>query len=265
MTCARLKEAPSMQRRVLVRLSTTLGAMALVLIAGTSSAENPGQFGTPKGNEGTRIFKAAEHPFYTGQFRLRGQKTTLVGGMQDQSPWDHLDYAGKRLTAVQGAIDIDVNEISNTGKVIAEFTEGSDRYKIVFDRFSASKPYQDGGIATRVYEHGDSGNGDPLYPNLGIPYAVTAVIMVLNSWHSDKTSERRGHVAAVYVLSGTSLILSVYLKQHFWLSYALMCLAIPGPFAALAPFWSNASETFPRSLFGLVVGLVNRGTRLVWR
>ena len=164
MTCARLKEAPSMQRRVLARLSTTLGAMALVLIAGTSSAENPGQFGTPKGNEGTRIFKAAEHPFYTGQFRLRGQKTTLVGGMQDQSPWDHLDYAGKRLTAVQGAIDIDVNEISNTGKVIAEFTEGSDRYKIVFDRFSASKPYQDGGIATRVYEHGDSGNGDPLYP-----------------------------------------------------------------------------------------------------
>ena len=28
------------------------------------------------------------------------------------------------------------------------------------------------------------------------PYAVTAVIMVLNSWHSDKTRERRGHVAA---------------------------------------------------------------------
>ena len=164
MTCARLKEAPSMQRRVLARLSTTLGAMALVLIAGTSSAENPGQFGTPKGNEGTRIFKAAEHPFYTGQFRLRGQKTTLVGGMQDQSPWDHLDYAGKHLNPVQGAIDIDVNEITNTGRVIAEFTEGSDRYKIVFDRFSASKPYQDGGIATRVYEHGDSGNGDPLYP-----------------------------------------------------------------------------------------------------
>src|SRR5207253_938197 len=67
-----------------------------------------------------------------------------------------------------------------------------------------------------------------------IPYAVTAVIMVLNSWHSDKTSERRGHVAAVYLLSGTSLVLSFYLKQHFWLSYALMCLAIPGPFAALA-------------------------------
>ena len=61
----------------------------------------------------------------------------------------------------------------------------------------------------------------------------------------------------MYVLSGTSLVLSVYFKQHFWLSYALMCLAIPGPFAALAPFWSNASETLPQGLFALVVGLVN--------
>jgi len=91
----------------------------------------------------------------------------------------------------------------------------------------------------------------------GIPYAVTAVIMVLNSRHSDKTRERRGHVAAVYVLSGLSLILSVGLKEHFWLSYALMCLAIPGPFAALGPFWSIPSETLPRGAVGVVVGLVN--------
>jgi nitrate/nitrite transporter NarK len=51
--------------------------------------------------------------------------------------------------------------------------------------------------------------------------------------------------------------LSVLLKQHFWLSYALMCLAIPGPFAAMAPFWSIPSETLPRAFLGLVVGVVN--------
>ena len=72
--------------------------------------------------------------------------------------------------------------------------------------------------------------------------------MVLNSWHSDKTQERRGHVAAVYVLSGTSLILSVLLSQYFWVSYAFMCLAIPGPFAAMAPFWAIPSETMPRNV-----------------
>ena len=90
-----------------------------------------------------------------------------------------------------------------------------------------------------------------------IPYGVTAVIMILNSWHSDRTGDRRGHIAAVYILSGTSLILSVLFRDHFWISYALMCLAIPGPFAAMAPFWSIPSETLPRSFLGLIVGVVN--------
>jgi sugar phosphate permease len=90
-----------------------------------------------------------------------------------------------------------------------------------------------------------------------VPYAVTAVIMVLNSWHSDKTRERRGHVALVYTLSGASLVLSVLTRDHFWLSYAFMCLAIPGPYAALAPFWAIPTETMPRAVFGPVIGLVN--------
>ena len=90
-----------------------------------------------------------------------------------------------------------------------------------------------------------------------IPYAVTAVVMILNSWHSDKTRERRGHVAAMYFMSGISLILSVASSDHFWVSYAFMCLAIPGPFAAMAPFWAIPSETLPRSVMGIVMGLVN--------
>jgi sugar phosphate permease len=90
-----------------------------------------------------------------------------------------------------------------------------------------------------------------------VPYAVTAVVMVLISWHSDKKHERRGHVAAMYFMSGASLILSVALSNHFWVSYAFMCLAIPGPFAAMAPFWAIPSETLPRSVMGIVMGLVN--------
>jgi sugar phosphate permease len=90
-----------------------------------------------------------------------------------------------------------------------------------------------------------------------IPYAVTAVIMILNSWHSDKTRERRGHVAFVYTLSGASLVASVLTRDHFWLSYAFICLAIPGPFAALAPFWAIPTETMPGNVFGPVIGLVN--------
>lgn len=91
-----------------------------------------------------------------------------------------------------------------------------------------------------------------------IPYVITACLMVLNSWHSDKTHERRGHAAASYALSGVCLILSVLMREHsFWVSYALLCFAIPGPFAAMAPFWAIPSETLPRSVMGVVMGLVN--------
>ena len=123
-----------------------------------------GQFGTPKDTEGTRIFKATEHPYYSGEFHLAGGRATLVGSMRDSSPWDHLDYAGKHLTPVRGTIEIDVHELVNTGLVVAEFAEGTDQYRVVFDRFEGAVPYQDGGIATRVYEHGDSNHGDSLYP-----------------------------------------------------------------------------------------------------
>jgi sugar phosphate permease len=90
-----------------------------------------------------------------------------------------------------------------------------------------------------------------------VPYAITAVVMVITSWHSDKTRERRGHVAAVYALSGTSLILSVLCREHFWVSYGFLCLAIPGPFSAMGPFWTIASEIMPRNVLPLVVGMVN--------
>jgi hypothetical protein len=136
----------------------------LALTPMVSIGAEPGQFGTPKSDEGTRIFKATEHPNYSGQFRLTGQGTVLVGSMQDRPPWDHFDYAGKRLNPVSGRISIEVDERANTGRVLVDFVEGADRYRIVFDRFTGTAPYQDGGIATRVYEHGDSGNGDPLYP-----------------------------------------------------------------------------------------------------
>src|SRR5215510_7188699 len=82
------------------------------------------QFGTPKGTEGTRIFNATEHPYYSGEFHLSGSRATLVGSLQDASPWDHLDYAGKHLIPVQGSIDIKVNDLTNSGQLIAEFVEG---------------------------------------------------------------------------------------------------------------------------------------------
>ena len=153
-----MRTVPGSVRGLLLTMALTVLGFFMV------GAADVGQFGTPKADEGTQIFMATEHPNYSGLFQLRGGKGTLVGSMQDRSPWDHLDYAGKHLTPIQGTIEIEVDEQANTGRVVAAFLEEKDSYRIVFDRFTGAVPYQDGGIATRVYEHGDSGNGDPLYP-----------------------------------------------------------------------------------------------------
>src|SRR4249920_2567515 len=92
----------------------TLSLLLLNLAFSSVPPAIAGQFGTPKENEGTRIFKADEHPYYSGQFHLSGQRTTLIGSMNDRAPWDHLDYAGKHLISVQGSIDIQVSELTNS-------------------------------------------------------------------------------------------------------------------------------------------------------
>ncbi len=90
-----------------------------------------------------------------------------------------------------------------------------------------------------------------------VPYAVSAVLMVLVSRSSDRRRERRWHLAFTYGLGGVSLIMSVLCREHFWLSYTFLCLAIPAPFVGQAPFWANASETLPRKVLAVAIGLVN--------
>lgn len=90
-----------------------------------------------------------------------------------------------------------------------------------------------------------------------LPYTFTAVLMIVVSRHSDRANERRMHVAATYGLGGACLILSVLVRGHFWISYAFLCLSIPTPSVALAPFWSMASEVLPMASRGATMGLIN--------
>ena len=90
-----------------------------------------------------------------------------------------------------------------------------------------------------------------------LPYTLTMVLMILVSRHSDKTNERRYHVAATYAIGGACLILSVLFRSQFWLSYLFLCLSIPTPSVALAPFWAIVSETMPGSSRGAIMGLIN--------
>jgi len=168
-------------------------AMAMLVCSSLFSLAT-GQFGTPKEDEGTRIFKATEHPYYSGQFHLSGQKALLIGSMRDSVPWDHMDYTGKRVVSVHGTIEIKVNELTNSGQIIAEFAEGSDRYRIVFARFAAKAPFQDGALRPEftnmatpgtvipcIPKHGSiSGGGEP--PACSRTMRCSIRIMMRTSW-----------------------------------------------------------------------------------
>ena len=91
-----------------------------------------------------------------------------------------------------------------------------------------------------------------------LPYVVAGLTMVLNSRHSDRTGERRGHVALPLALAGLFLSAAVITSgRSSILAFALLCVAGAGPYAAIAPFWAIPSELLPREFAGSAMGLVN--------
>ena len=68
------------------------------------------------------------------------------------------------VRAVQGGVEIDVDEIENTGTFTARLGLPEGQLVLEIERFHAFNPCQDGGIAAFIYEHGDSGCGDTNWP-----------------------------------------------------------------------------------------------------
>jgi MFS family permease len=91
-----------------------------------------------------------------------------------------------------------------------------------------------------------------------IPFIVGAISMVVNSWHSDKSGERRNHVAGALLSGGLFLIAGVVASSH-WpaLAFVFICLAGIGTYASMGPFWAIPTETLPRDVLGPAMGLVN--------
>jgi MFS family permease len=91
-----------------------------------------------------------------------------------------------------------------------------------------------------------------------IPFLVGAISLLLVSAHSDKTHERRAHVAFPMVVGGLALSIGV-LTSGRWptLAFVFVCLAAVGAFAPLGPFWAMPTEWFSRKMAGSVAGFVN--------
>ena len=75
-----------------------------------------------------------------------------------------------------------------------------------------------------------------------IPYAAGAVAMVIAGRHSDRTGERRGHIAIAAVVSAIGLALSTQ-AIGVTSSIASLSVAMLGLASMMGPFWALATST----------------------
>jgi len=81
---------------------------------------------------------------------------------------------------------------------------------------------------------------DPWHIGLisAIPWSVAAVAMVLNGNHSDKTGERRWHVALAAIIGALAFAVSAMPGVTGWGGIAALTIATAGVMSAVSCFWS---------------------------
>jgi len=89
-----------------------------------------------------------------------------------------------------------------------------------------------------------------------IPYACGAVAMVIAGRHSDRTGERRWHVAIAAAVCASGLVLSTLGAGSVW-SVATLSLAMVGLAGVFGPFWALASVTIRGTGAAAAIALIN--------
>ena len=141
--------------------------VAGLIVALAGSVAILGQQANPRQQPGASvtIFAPEQHDLYDGRFILSAGRVYMVGSLNDPPGWDHLDNAAKTVKPVSGAVELDLDEIKNTGKFEARLKIPEGDLLLAVDRFHEFSPCQDGGIVAFLHEHGtDSGCGDNSWP-----------------------------------------------------------------------------------------------------
>jgi hypothetical protein len=141
-----------------------IGIVVLSLLAATVAvAQQP----NPRQQPGAMVtmFAPEQHDLYDGRFVIAANRIYMVGTLNDPPGWDHLDNDAKNLRPAAGTVEIDVNEIRNSGSFEAKLKIPEGDLVLAVDRWNEFNPCQNGGIVAYLHEHGtDSGCGDNNWP-----------------------------------------------------------------------------------------------------
>ncbi len=89
-----------------------------------------------------------------------------------------------------------------------------------------------------------------------IPYVIAAIVMLLVGRHSDRTDERRGHVAGAAIASAVGFGLSAYFANPY-LALASLALAFAGIKSTIGPFWALTTASLGARTAAGGIALIN--------
>ncbi|WAH41126.1 MFS transporter [Alicyclobacillus fastidiosus] len=91
-----------------------------------------------------------------------------------------------------------------------------------------------------------------------IPYLLAAVLMILSSYFSDRTGNRKAYVWASLLVGAVAFYGSYLLgDSNFWLSFVLLVIAGGAMYAPYGSFFAIVPELLPRNVAGAAMALVN--------
>jgi MFS transporter, ACS family, tartrate transporter len=93
----------------------------------------------------------------------------------------------------------------------------------------------------------------------GLPYACSAVGIVLNGMWAHRTGQLRWHTAVPVLATGVSLGLTVLAGDRVWLAMGMFCLAGFTSQAYLSPFFTLPTTILGKSAAATAVGLICLG------
>jgi ACS family tartrate transporter-like MFS transporter len=74
-----------------------------------------------------------------------------------------------------------------------------------------------------------------------IPYLAGAIAMVVAARHSDRTGERRWHIAAAALVCGAAFVATAFVSG-LWASIVMLSIAMAGLASMFGPFWTFATS-----------------------
>ncbi len=89
-----------------------------------------------------------------------------------------------------------------------------------------------------------------------IPYAATAIGMVLVGTHSDKTGERRWHLAGSALTAAAALLMAAY-THSIAPALAAVSLGLMATFSMQGPFWATVTSLLSGTAAAVGIALIN--------